>query len=118
MGVDSAGVSLRRLVQLFVCFLSLSLSFIFIFFFNQEMLPNPFVSLIFLWLPISSISNQKKPIGPIGWTAPSIDVIEFRWRKRRKKEEIDFSFPYIPVSETLLEAHLHLSPPFFFASLL
>ena len=31
-------------------------------------MPNPFVSLIFLWLPISSISNQKTPIGPFGWT--------------------------------------------------
>ena len=64
-------------------------------FFNQEMLPNPFVSLIFLWLPISSISNQKTPIGPFGWTEPSIDFIEFSLAEMRREKTRSILFIFI-----------------------
>jgi hypothetical protein len=46
-------------------------------------------------LPISSISNQKTPIGPFGWTEPSIDVIDFSLAEMRRKKTRSILFIFI-----------------------
>lgn len=95
-----------------------SLSPFYFYFFNQEMLPNPFVSLIFLWLPISSISNQTSPLAQSDGPRHPLTSLNFAGAKGEKKKR-SISLFHIYQSQRLYWKPICIyPPPLLFSSLL